>query len=121
LIEHWERIAYARKKYNLGSYTAYGTDDRGLIYIKYGKPTRIKSGFLGAGTAEIRMRVDDFLEATENSEETGSFNTSQFTTELWNKKQTILFQSKHSAEAPWLRGFLPGQYINLFIIAIFSF
>lgn len=42
LIEHWERIQYARKKYTMSKNTPYGTDDRGLIYVRYGEPSEIK-------------------------------------------------------------------------------
>lgn len=38
LLEHWERIAYARENYTRTRSTIYGTDDRGLIYVKYGLP-----------------------------------------------------------------------------------
>jgi GWxTD domain-containing protein len=42
LLEHWERIQYARESYTLLSNTPYGTDDRGLIYVRYGEPSEIK-------------------------------------------------------------------------------
>ncbi|MFC1493106.1 GWxTD domain-containing protein [candidate division KSB1 bacterium] len=38
LVEHWERIHYARQNYTLGKNSVYGTDDRGLIFVKYGPP-----------------------------------------------------------------------------------
>ena len=38
LIEHWERIAYARKHFTRAHNTVYHTDDRGLIYVRFGKP-----------------------------------------------------------------------------------
>ncbi len=38
LLEHWERIDYARENYTRTHSTIYGTDDRGLIYVKYGVP-----------------------------------------------------------------------------------
>jgi len=38
LIEHWQRIAYARKYFTRNHTSVYGTDDRGVIYIKFGKP-----------------------------------------------------------------------------------
>ena len=44
LIEHWERIAYARKHFTRTKTTVYHTDDRGSIYIKMGEPDRIESG-----------------------------------------------------------------------------
>lgn len=53
LIEHWLRIAYARKQFRKASTTPYGTDDRGLIYVKYGKPDRERALTLGAITDEM--------------------------------------------------------------------
>jgi GWxTD domain-containing protein len=41
LLEHWERINYARKHFTKNETTVYGTDDRGLIYVKYGNPDAI--------------------------------------------------------------------------------
>lgn len=46
LIEHWQRIAEARKRFTKNSATIYGTDDRALVYIRYGEPDRIQSGIL---------------------------------------------------------------------------
>ncbi len=38
LIEHWRRIAYARKNFTRAHNTVYNTDDRGLVYVRFGKP-----------------------------------------------------------------------------------
>lgn len=46
LIEHWERIATARERFTKNGSTVYGTDERALIYIRYGEPTRSQSGIL---------------------------------------------------------------------------
>lgn len=40
LVEHWQRIAYAREHFTRGNRTVYGTDDRGLTYVRYGEPER---------------------------------------------------------------------------------
>ncbi|MCG8603908.1 carboxypeptidase-like regulatory domain-containing protein [bacterium] len=53
LIEHWERIAYARKNFEKGTHTIYGTDDRGLIYVKYGKPDKEMTQVLGNNESEL--------------------------------------------------------------------
>lgn len=41
IVEHWERIGYAREHFNLNDRSPYGTDERGLIYVKYGSPDNI--------------------------------------------------------------------------------
>jgi len=46
LIEHWQRIAEARKRFTKNSSTIYGTDGRALIYVRYGEPDRTQSGIL---------------------------------------------------------------------------
>ncbi len=42
LIQHWERIAYAREHFNLASNSPYLTDDRGTVYVRFGKPYNIR-------------------------------------------------------------------------------
>ncbi len=46
LIEHWHRIAYSRALFVKNSNTIYGTDDRALIYLRYGEPDRSHAGVL---------------------------------------------------------------------------
>ncbi len=61
LIEHWERIAIARKQFNAAKTTVYGTDDRGLVFVKYGAPDARYAGKLGLDQLEIMRWLDDFL------------------------------------------------------------
>ncbi|WP_340104004.1 GWxTD domain-containing protein [Rhodohalobacter sp. 8-1] len=46
LIEHWQRIAEARDRFTKNSSTIYGTDERALIFVRYGEPDRVQSGLL---------------------------------------------------------------------------
>ena len=46
LIEHWNRIADARSRFTKNRSSIYGTDDRALIYVRYGEPNRIRRGIL---------------------------------------------------------------------------
>lgn len=46
LIEHWERIGYARKNFTRRNDTIYGTDDRGIGYVQFGEPNLIHTGEL---------------------------------------------------------------------------
>ncbi len=67
LIEHWERIAYARKHFQKTNHSVYDCDDRGTIYVKYGNPDKKKSGVLGTsssatawiGPFSFDMRLED--------------------------------------------------------------
>lgn len=53
LIEHWERIGYAKKNYIRLKGPPFGTDDRGVAYVQYGEPDRIIDGFLQAPRAKV--------------------------------------------------------------------
>ena len=62
LIEHWERISYSKENFKNEPTTIYGTDDRGLIFIKYGEPDKKLAGKLGTNQMEImRWFPSDFL------------------------------------------------------------
>lgn len=45
LMEHWERVLYARQMYQKDARPPYNTDPRGEIYIRYGKPDKTKNLF----------------------------------------------------------------------------
>ncbi|MCH8125587.1 GWxTD domain-containing protein [candidate division KSB1 bacterium] len=51
LIEHWVRIAYARKHFGKNRNGVYGCDARGTIYVKYGQPGKKHKGMLGSSSA----------------------------------------------------------------------
>ncbi|MFQ5674501.1 MAG: GWxTD domain-containing protein [bacterium] len=53
LLEHWERIAHARQNFKKGENTVYKTDDRGVIYVKYGSPDRTQRVTLGTNQGEL--------------------------------------------------------------------
>ncbi|MFQ5648931.1 MAG: GWxTD domain-containing protein [bacterium] len=61
LLEHWRRIAHARSKFRQDDNTVYGTDDRGLVFVKYGAPDAAYVGTLGLSQDEIMRWIDDFL------------------------------------------------------------
>ena len=57
LLEHWERIAYVRENFLQNDNTIYGTDDRGITWIQYGKPDRIESGIFSLLGSDIEQTV----------------------------------------------------------------
>jgi GWxTD domain-containing protein len=59
LLEHWQRITYARENLRQNESSVYGTDDRGLIYVKYGEPGMKRGGFLGATEIDLRAWVQE--------------------------------------------------------------
>lgn len=63
LLEHWERIAYAEEHYS--SKKADGSlviRDRGMIYIKYGKPYYLKEGHLSYNSSTVNELVRDAVD-----------------------------------------------------------
>ena len=63
LIEHWSRIRNARDRYTYNRSSPIDTDDRGIVYLKYGDAARIVRGSLGASEFELRIRIPDDHEA----------------------------------------------------------
>ena len=61
LVEHWERIAYAKENYNRGRNTVYETDDRALIYVRFGEPDRTRDGTIGYNPGLVQMWIQDAL------------------------------------------------------------
>lgn len=69
LIEHWERIAEAQKRFTKNTSTVYDTDDRALTYIRYGEPDRIKSGIFTIQSTQIRQWLQNqYLPPREEGE-----------------------------------------------------
>ena len=53
LLEHWERIAHARKHFTLNDESVYGTDDRGISWVQFGKPAYTFDGILTLEPATV--------------------------------------------------------------------
>jgi len=63
LVEHWKRIVSAREDYQYNRSSVYQTDDRGVIYVKYGPPDTRSRGSLGASEMELKIRIPQDGEA----------------------------------------------------------
>lgn len=68
LIEHWLRIAESRNRFTKNHSTIYGTDDRAKIFIRYGEPTRSKSGILTLQSLNIKDWLESQLGDRPNRE-----------------------------------------------------
>ena len=55
LVEHWKRIAHSRREFTYNRSSPYQTDDRGILYVRYGAPDRVVSGHLGVNQSELRL------------------------------------------------------------------
>lgn len=54
LLEHWKRITEARNRYSYTKRSVYGTDDRGVFFVKYGTPDRVVNGIMSVSRWEQR-------------------------------------------------------------------
>lgn len=74
LIEHWERIAAAKTQFTRNGKTVYGTDERALIYIRYGEPDRTESGILTLQSFNVQNWLENqFHPQNENRHEPEGF------------------------------------------------
>lgn len=62
LIEHWERIAYAKEHFTQAHNTVYHSDDRGLVYVRYGPPDRIRKGTFDFNTFMVEEWAREIAE-----------------------------------------------------------
>ncbi|MCG8371965.1 MAG: GWxTD domain-containing protein, partial [Balneolales bacterium] len=60
LIEHVERINFARKNYIENNRNVYETDDRGLTYVKFGQPDRVFEGTLDVDLLNVEQFCNAF-------------------------------------------------------------
>ncbi len=72
LIEHWHRIAYSRANFVKNSNTVYGTDDRALIYVRYGESDRQRSGVFTIDNQNIGRWIARHFDTADRSPETDS-------------------------------------------------
>lgn len=69
LIEHWKRIVQSKSRFTKNSSTIYGSDDRALIYIRYGEPDRVRSGILTLQSSNIRPWLENQLQQPVSKDE----------------------------------------------------
>ncbi len=81
LVEHWERIRDARRRFVYNRSSPIGTDDRGRIYVRYGEPPKKERGFLGASEMEMRVRLPGARHAQHRQVLRGYDTNPQF--EVW--------------------------------------
>jgi len=116
LLEHWERIAYARAHFTKASNTAYGTDDRGPVYVRMGEPARKKTGVFGLNQAELRRWVineqvqnpnvtsnTEIFESLREYNLTPEYEIWLYEIEQWEEPVIYLFGNKEGAGAFGLR------------------
>ncbi|NBC25947.1 MAG: GWxTD domain-containing protein [Bacteroidetes bacterium] len=58
LVEHWQRIAEAQNRFTKNRSTIYGTDERALVFIRYGEPDRVATGILTLQEMNVRRWLE---------------------------------------------------------------
>ncbi|MDX1672523.1 MAG: GWxTD domain-containing protein [Balneolaceae bacterium] len=97
LIEHWQRIQYAREHYSRKDPPTYDIDDRGFYHIKLGKPDR---------TIKTYLRLNSVIMPGGEVYRFGSQMRADV--ELWNYRLNgedvlLLFSSRDGSEIYHLR------------------
>lgn len=69
LIEHWKRITEATSRFRKNSSTVYGSDERTLIYLRYGEPDRVRNGILTLQSSNVRPWLKSQLQQPSTEDE----------------------------------------------------
>lgn len=92
LIEHWQRISEAKRRFNKNESTVYGTDERALIYIRYGEPDRMKNGILTLQSFNIRSWLENQLAPRPSNEEPVPDNLQDADMEVMQRLQNAIYE-----------------------------
>ncbi|MDX1590724.1 MAG: GWxTD domain-containing protein [Balneolaceae bacterium] len=97
LIEHWIRIAEAKQQFTKNSNTVYGTDDRALLYIRYGNPDRVRSGILTLQSLNVRNWLQNQMNpyAEREGREEAAYDrefSAETQMELFNRLQDAIYE-----------------------------
>lgn len=65
LLEHWQRIVYAKKSFNHEDEEPYGTDVRGEFYVRYGEPDKLEKGRVRITYDEIQTVLNQLMPASD--------------------------------------------------------
>lgn len=142
LVEHWQRIASARERFVYNTSSPIGTDDRGVVYLRYGAPPKTQRGYLGASEMEMKIRIpqDDLARERLRQMDTNPqyevwmydrLNPREFTTFLFGNldgtgrfqlvdgvHRLIPSQSRSRNNARYVPGNIPAShYLELFYYA----
>ncbi|NBC66029.1 MAG: GWxTD domain-containing protein, partial [Bacteroidetes bacterium] len=92
LIEHWQRIAEAQNRYTKNEETVYGTDERALIYIRYGEPDRSKNGILTLQSFNIRSWLENQLAPDRRNENRTPENLQDADRQVMQRLQNAIYE-----------------------------
>lgn len=92
LIEHWQRISEAKKRFNKNESTVYGADERARIYIRYGEPDRMKNGILTLQSFNIRNWLENQLAPNLSNEGRTPTNIEEADFEIMQRLQNAIYE-----------------------------
>lgn len=92
LIEHWQRIAEAKERFTKNEETVYGTDERALIYIRYGEPARSKSGILTLQSLNVQNWLENQLAPDRSNEHWPQDNLEDTDREVMQRLQDAIYE-----------------------------
>lgn len=85
LIEHWQRIAESRERFTKNGETIYGTDERALIYIRYGEPDRTEAGILTLQSFNIKPWLQNQFNPSQNEDDVTGADRTTFEDSEWER------------------------------------
>ncbi|NBC04575.1 MAG: GWxTD domain-containing protein, partial [Bacteroidetes bacterium] len=92
LIEHWQRISEAQNRYTKNEETVYGTDERALIYIRYGEPDLSKNGILTLQSFNIRRWLENQLAPDKQNENRTPENLEDTDRQVMQRLQNAIYE-----------------------------
>lgn len=92
LIEHWQRIAEAKERFTKNKKTVYKTDERALIYIRYGEPARSKNGILTLQSINIRNWLENQLAIDQANESRPPENMEDADRQVMQRLQNAIYE-----------------------------
>lgn len=92
LIEHWQRIAEAKERFTKNKKTVYGTDERALIYIRYGEPDRSKNGILTLQSFNIQNWLRNQVAPDLSNENRSPDNMEDANREVIQRLQNAIYE-----------------------------
>ena len=93
LLEHWERISYAKDNFTRAKNTVYNTDERAITFIKYGPPDHLDSGVISFqfnAIAGFIREIEDFRTARNEGARNRLNSQIEFRTDVNDVAQNVV-------------------------------
>lgn len=115
MIEHWLRIAYSKEHFTLKNEPPYGTDVRGLYYVKYGETDQTDKGRVRITYDSIQTVLNQLLPAPDANPFTAGGNNFDLM-KVSNRIQNLFVNPKYEI---WIYN-TPGGDMTENMVLIFG-